>query len=70
MYLCQQNLVHAASAILSPETAPLWNRVFELTSESAGDLMDAVETYLDVLAASQYDTYTDPFETVAPNLGE
>ncbi|KAG8278058.1 Cadherin EGF LAG seven-pass G-type receptor 2 [Homalodisca vitripennis] len=62
------NLVHAASAILSPDTSRIWSRVHELTSETAGDLMASVQTYMDVLSSSQHDTYTDPFETVAPNL--
>lgn len=67
--LCHKNLVNAASAVLNPETADMWGRVHELTSETAADLMTSVQSYLDVLALSQHDTYTDPFETVAPNLG-
>lgn len=63
-------MVHAASAILAPETAELWGRLHQLTGGSASDLVASIHSYLDTLASSRHDTYTDPFETVAPNLGQ
>lgn len=61
--------MNAGSAILTADKSHLWHRVQETTSESPDSLVTLVADYLDTLAVSQHDTYTDPFEAVAPNFG-
>lgn len=63
-----QNIVAAASAILTADNSMLWNHVQELTAESPETLVASITKYLETLSVSQYDTYTDPFETVSPNM--
>jgi cadherin EGF LAG seven-pass G-type receptor 1 len=47
-----------------------WDRITDLTGETAEDLVLSFDRYIATLAQSQEDTYTSPFEVVADNMGE
>jgi cadherin EGF LAG seven-pass G-type receptor 1 len=57
-----RNLVESASIILDKKYSFEWSRLKELTTRGPNDLVDAFNKYLVVLARSQHDTYTNPFE--------
>lgn len=63
-----RNLVEAASIILDEKYEPEWKRLRELTTRGPNDLVDAFNKYLVVLARSQHDTYTNPFEIAHKNM--
>jgi cadherin EGF LAG seven-pass G-type receptor 1 len=63
-----RNLVEAASIILDKKYEFEWKRLKELTTRGPNDLVDAFNKYLVVLARSQHDTYTNPFEIVHKNM--
>lgn len=47
-----------------------WDRITDLTGETAEDLVLSFDRYIATLAQSQEDTYTSPFEVVADSMGE
>jgi cadherin EGF LAG seven-pass G-type receptor 1 len=57
-----KNIVESASIILDEKYILEWMRLKELTTRGPNDLVDAFNKYLVVLARSQHDTYTNPFE--------
>lgn len=63
-----RNLVESASIILDERYAAEWKRLTQLTQRKPGDLVDAFNKYMTILARSQHDTYTNPFEIVHTNL--
>ncbi|KAJ4450280.1 hypothetical protein ANN_01700 [Periplaneta americana] len=63
-----QNIVQTASSILDTKYKEHWNRISDLTGETAEDLLLSVDKYIATLAQSQEDTYTSPFEVVAENM--
>ncbi|XP_037826241.1 protocadherin-like wing polarity protein stan isoform X1 [Lucilia sericata] len=63
-----KNLVEAASVILDRKYGQEWKRASELIQRGPDDLLDAFNKYMVVLARSQHDTYTNPFEIVQPNM--
>lgn len=63
-----RNLVEAASIILDEKYANEWKRLRELTMRGPNDLVDAFNKYLVILARSQHDTYTNPFEITHNNM--
>ncbi|CRK90013.1 CLUMA_CG003735, isoform A [Clunio marinus] len=63
-----RNLVESASIILDEKYIPEWKRLRELTTRGPNDLVDAFNKYLVVLARSQHDTYTNPFEITHRNM--
>lgn len=63
-----KNIVESASIILDERYATEWKRVFVLTQRKPSDLVDAFNKYMTILARSQHDTYTNPFEIVHKNL--
>ncbi|CAH1976682.1 unnamed protein product [Acanthoscelides obtectus] len=60
--------VQSTSVVLHEMYAGHWIRVRELTGEGPEDLVADIYRYLQVLAESQRDTYTTPFEIVAPDM--
>lgn len=46
-----------------------WIRIEDLVDQSTDDLISTIENYINVLSSSQHDTYTNPFEIVASNMG-
>jgi cadherin EGF LAG seven-pass G-type receptor 1 len=63
-----KNLVDSASVILDERYTSEWKRLTELTQRGPSDLVDAFNKYMVVLARSQHDTYTNPFEIVHTNM--
>ncbi|XP_067630827.1 protocadherin-like wing polarity protein stan [Eurosta solidaginis] len=63
-----KNLVDAASIILDRKYSHEWKRATELIQRGPDDLVDAFNKYMVVLASSQHDTYTNPFEIVQRNM--
>lgn len=63
-----RNLVESASVILDERYTNEWKRLTQLTQRKPGDLVDAFNKYMTILARSQHDTYTNPFEIVHNNL--
>ncbi|KAH8396820.1 hypothetical protein KR215_004771 [Drosophila sulfurigaster] len=63
-----KNLVDAASVILDRKYDAEWKRATELIQRGPDDLVDAFNKYMVVLARSQHDTYTNPFEIVQRNM--
>lgn len=47
-----------------------WNRIRELTDVGVEHLLQQFDKYIAVLAESQHDTYTSPFEIVTSDLGK
>jgi cadherin EGF LAG seven-pass G-type receptor 1 len=70
VFIVLQNIVRTASTILDTKYKDHWNRVTDLTGETAEDLVLSFDRYIATLAQSQGDTYTSPFEVVADNMGE
>lgn len=62
------NLVHSASVVLDPKYLEQWEKIEELTTDTGESLVIAITKYIEVLAVSQRDTYTSPFEIVASNI--
>lgn len=63
-----RNLIESSSTILDKKYDEEWKRLRELTTRGPNDLVDAFNKYLVVLARSQHDTYTNPFEISHRNM--
>lgn len=63
-----KNLVHSAGTIFDRKYSNEWNRIMDLVQRGPHDLVDAFNKYMIVLAKSQHDTYTNPFEIVHKNI--
>lgn len=63
-----KHLVESAGVILDHRYKSEWKRLTELTQRGPNDLVDAFNKYMTVLARSQHDTYTNPFEIVHTNM--
>lgn len=63
-----KHLVESAGVILDHRYAAEWRRLTQLTQRGPNDLVDAFNKYMIVLARSQHDTYTNPFEIVHSNM--
>lgn len=59
-----KNMVDSAGIILDQKYKSEWIRLRDLTQRGPNDLIDAFNKYMVVLARSQHDTYTNPFEIV------
>lgn len=47
-----------------------WLKIKDLTGGSNEKLISIIEMYINILSASQHDTYTNPFEIVSPNMSK
>uniref|UniRef100_A0AAG5D0U0 Protocadherin-like wing polarity protein stan n=1 Tax=Anopheles atroparvus TaxID=41427 RepID=A0AAG5D0U0_ANOAO len=63
-----RNLVESAGEILDRRYAAEWRRVHDLTGRGPDEVVDAFNRYMIVLARTQHDTYTNPFEIVHKNM--
>ncbi|XP_063227767.1 protocadherin-like wing polarity protein stan [Bacillus rossius redtenbacheri] len=63
-----KNLVEASSVILDEKYAEQWEKIRDVTGDTAEDIVISFDKYIAVLARSQEDTYTNPFEIVADNM--
>lgn len=59
----------ASSRLLDLNERDHWERINSLTSQGPFHLMNTINNYMATLSTTQYDTYTDPFEVVTPNIG-
>lgn len=64
-----QSLVYILSELLSERTLEYWPRLETLTNESPHYLHSLFAIYMSTLTGNMRDTYTQPFETIADNLG-
>lgn len=64
-----QNIIKSANTILNMEYEKEWQRIRKLTGHGAEHLLQKFDKYISVLAESQHDTYTSPFEIVTSDLG-
>ncbi|XP_026739662.1 protocadherin-like wing polarity protein stan [Trichoplusia ni] len=63
-----RNVIKSANTILDPEYTKEWHRIRELTGHGMELLLQRFDKYIAVLAESQHDTYTSPFEIVTSDL--
>lgn len=59
----------ASSRLLDLNESDHWDRINSITSQGPFNLMNTINKYMATLSTTQYDTYTDPFEVVTPNIG-
>ncbi|KAG6439141.1 hypothetical protein O3G_MSEX000521, partial [Manduca sexta] len=63
-----RNLMKSANTILDIKYEKEWKRIRELTGNGVELLLQEFDKYIGVLAESQHDTYTSPFEIVTSNI--
>lgn len=63
-----KHLVESAGVILDHRYKTEWSRLTQLTQRGPSDLVEAFNKYMTILARSQHDTYTSPFEIVHQNM--
>ncbi|XP_037874856.1 protocadherin-like wing polarity protein stan [Bombyx mori] len=63
-----RNLLKSTNTILNVEYEREWKRIRELTGHGAELLVQKFDEYIAVLAESQHDTYTSPFEIVTKDV--
>lgn len=64
-----QNVIKSANTILDVQYEKEWSRIRELTGHGMELMLQKFDKYIAVLAESQHDTYTSPFEIVTSDLG-
>ncbi|CAG9865104.1 unnamed protein product [Phyllotreta striolata] len=63
-----RNVAHSLSVVLCSSYERHWKRIKALTGEGIENLIEFTEKYINILSASQHDTYTSPFEIISPNF--
>lgn len=63
-------MIKTSNTILNIQYAKEWQRIRELTGHGMELLLQRFDKYIAVLAESQHDTYTSPFEIVTSDLGK
>ncbi|KOB74665.1 Protocadherin-like wing polarity protein stan, partial [Operophtera brumata] len=63
-----RNVIKSANTILCEQYEKEWRRIKELTGHGVELLLTKFDKYIAVLAESQHDTYTSPFEIVTSDL--
>ncbi|XP_050342751.1 protocadherin-like wing polarity protein stan [Nymphalis io] len=63
-----RNIVKSSNTILNNGYDKEWHRIRELTGHGVEHLLQQFDKYIAVLAESQHDTYTSPFEIVTSDL--
>ncbi|XP_022815994.1 protocadherin-like wing polarity protein stan isoform X3 [Spodoptera litura] len=63
-----RNVIKSANTILNEQYTKQWSRIRELTGHGMELLLQRFDNYIAVLAESQHDTYTSPFEIVTSDL--
>ncbi|OWR45133.1 cadherin [Danaus plexippus plexippus] len=63
-----RNIIKSANTIINNQYDKEWTRIRELTGHGAEHLIQQFDKYIAVLAESQHDTYTSPFEIVTSDL--
>lgn len=65
-----QNIIKSSNTILDINYQKEWRRISDLTGKGAEHLVQQFDKYISVLAESQHDTYTSPFEIVTRDMGK
>lgn len=65
-----QNIVHSSSVLVDEKYSEHWEKIDGLIGKGVDDFVRIVENYINILASSQHDTYTKPFEVIASNMGK
>ncbi|XP_045493580.1 protocadherin-like wing polarity protein stan [Colias croceus] len=63
-----RNIITSSNTILNSQYQREWRRISELTGRGSEHLMQQFDKYISVLAESQHDTYTNPFEIVTSDM--
>ncbi|GBP48921.1 Protocadherin-like wing polarity protein stan [Eumeta japonica] len=63
-----RNIIRSANTILNIRYADIWRRIEERTGRGVEHLLQEFDKYIAVLAESQHDTYTSPFEIVTSDI--
>ncbi|KAL0891925.1 hypothetical protein ABMA27_015170 [Loxostege sticticalis] len=63
-----RNIMKSSNTILSQSYSKEWLRIRQLTGQGIEELLQKYDKYIAVLAESQHDTYTSPFEIVTSDL--
>ncbi|XP_013196318.2 protocadherin-like wing polarity protein stan [Amyelois transitella] len=63
-----KNIIKSANTILNLDYEKEWRRIRQLTGHGMEELLQKFDKYISVLAESQHDTYTSPFEIVTSDL--
>ncbi|XP_050681661.1 protocadherin-like wing polarity protein stan isoform X2 [Leptidea sinapis] len=63
-----RNIIKSSNTILNAQYKSEWARIRELTGRGVEHLIQQFDKYISVLAESQHDTYTSPFEIVTSDL--
>ncbi|XP_041976162.1 protocadherin-like wing polarity protein stan isoform X2 [Aricia agestis] len=63
-----RNIIKTANTVMNVEYEKEWERIRELTGTGVENLLQEFDKYIAVLAESQHDTYTNPFEIVTSDL--
>ncbi|XP_063379045.1 protocadherin-like wing polarity protein stan [Cydia fagiglandana] len=63
-----RNIMKSANTILNAKYSREWRRIRQLTGRGVERLLQKFDQYIAVLAESQHDTYTSPFEIVTSDL--
>ncbi|XP_045488378.1 protocadherin-like wing polarity protein stan isoform X3 [Pieris rapae] len=63
-----RNIIKSSNTILDLNYQKEWRRISDLTGKGAEHLVQQFDKYISVLAESQHDTYTSPFEIVTSDM--
>ncbi|KAI5643827.1 hypothetical protein NE865_04223 [Phthorimaea operculella] len=63
-----KNIIKSANTILDIQYSREWRRIRTLTGRGIELLLQKLDKYIAVLAESQHDTYTNPFEIVTSDM--
>ncbi|KAJ2938245.1 hypothetical protein O0L34_g17587 [Tuta absoluta] len=63
-----KNIIKSANTILDMQYSREWRRIRSLTGRGMELLLQKLDKYIAVLAESQHDTYTSPFEIVTSDM--
>ncbi|CAK1552868.1 unnamed protein product [Leptosia nina] len=63
-----RNIIKSSNTILTSKYQKEWTRIRQLTGRGVEHVVQKFDKYISVLAESQHDTYTSPFEIVTSDL--
>lgn len=69
IFILFQNIIKSANTILNSQYQKEWKRIKEITGHGVDHLLQKFDKYIAILAESQHDTYTSPFEIVTSDMG-
>ncbi|XP_026328508.1 protocadherin-like wing polarity protein stan isoform X2 [Hyposmocoma kahamanoa] len=63
-----RNIIKSANTILNSQYQKEWKRIKDITGHGVDHLLQKFDKYIAILAESQHDTYTSPFEIVTSDM--